>query len=52
MKRLKTKIIEFYEELLSTHQYYEDNGVLSGDVCELKEEFEKKFESIICVGEK
>ena len=48
MKRLKTKIIEFYEELSSTHQYYEDNGVLSGDVCELKEEFEKNLINDFC----
>jgi hypothetical protein len=43
MKQVKTRIKEFHKELTSTHQYYTDNGMWSGDVYELKEEFEKKF---------
>lgn len=43
MKQVKTRIKEFYKELTSTQQFYTDNGVWSGDVYELKEEFEKKF---------
>ena len=43
MKQIKTRIKEFYKELTSTQQFYTDNGVWSGDVYELKEEFEKKF---------
>ena len=43
MKHLKTRIRDFYSELTSTHEYYTDNGLWSGDVYELKEEFEKTF---------
>ena len=43
MKQVKTRIKEFYKELTSTQQFYTENGVWSGDVYELKEEFEKKF---------
>lgn len=45
MKQVKTRIKEFYQELISTHSFYTKNGCWSGDVYELKEEFEKKFES-------
>ena len=43
MKQVKTRIRDFYSELTSTHKYYTDNGLWSGDVYELKEEFEKTF---------
>ena len=43
MKHLKTRVKEFYNELKSTHDYYTENGLWSGDVYELKEEFEKTF---------
>ena len=44
MKQVKTRIKEFYQELISTHSFYTKNGSWSRDVYELKEEFEKKFE--------
>jgi hypothetical protein len=43
MKHLKTRIKEFYSELTTIHKFYTDNGLWSGDVYELKEEYEKTF---------
>jgi hypothetical protein len=50
MKQVRTRIKEFYSELVSTHDYYTKNGLWSGDVYELKEEFEKKFQSELSGG--
>ena len=52
MKQVKTRIKEFYSELNSTHKYYTDNGLWSGDVYELKEEFEKTFMKELSGGDK
>ena len=52
MKQVKTRIKEFYKELTSIHHYYISNGLLSGDVYELKEEFEKKYENELHGGDK
>ena len=43
MKQLKTRVKEFHKELTSTQLYYTENGMWSGDVYELKEEYEKQF---------
>jgi hypothetical protein len=44
MKQVKTRIKEFHKELTSLHNYYKSNGMWSGDVYELKEEFERIFQ--------
>ena len=51
MKQVKTRIRDFYSELTSTHKYYTDNGLWSGDVYEFKEEFEKTFTKKLSGGD-
>ncbi|NVK76025.1 MAG: hypothetical protein HWE24_21320 [Oceanospirillaceae bacterium] len=52
MKQVKTRIKEFHKELTSLHNYYKSNGMWSGDVYELKEEFEKTFKPELNSGVK
>ena len=52
MKHLKTRVKDFYNELKSTHDYYTENGLWSGDVYELKEEYEKTYIKEIGGGDK
>jgi adenylate kinase family enzyme len=52
MKQVKTRIKEFHKELTSLHDYYKSNGIWSGDVYELKEEFERTFQSELYDGVK
>jgi predicted nuclease with TOPRIM domain len=52
MKQVKTRIKEFHKELSSIHNYYISNGIWSGDVYELKEEFEKLFQNELNSGVK
>ena len=52
MKQLKTRVKEFHKELTSTLLYYTENGIWSGDVFELKEEYEKQFGTELNGGDK
>ena len=57
MKKNKKQINNFLDdwlkrELISLHDYYKSNGLWSGDVYEIKEEFEKTFQSELYSGVK